>query len=201
MVAELERFERRYKGKLPQMGREFADAAYALARSGVRKRRVIVISGVLFLLGLLAATNIALLVIRKSQVEAQDSATEARAAHTRATQELEVRKRAEEKERGLSEELRRALATLQVANEQLKGREEALRDRERALKGALAQLQEALLVAETAKSDAIEQKENAEHLRKEAQVAKDEALVAVREQEERIQYLLARVGKIIKELK
>lgn len=201
MVAELERFERRYKGKLPQMGREFADAAYALARSGVRKRRVIAISGVLLLLGLLAATNIALLVIRKSQVEAQDSATEARAAHTRATQELEVRKRAEEKERGLSEELRRALATLQVANEQLKGREEALRDRERALKGALAQLQEALLVAETAKSDAIEQKENAEHLRKEAQVAKDEALVAVREQEERIQYLLARVGKIIKELK
>src|SRR5690606_30781380 len=36
MVAELERFERRYKGKLPQITKDFAEAVYAVARSGTR---------------------------------------------------------------------------------------------------------------------------------------------------------------------
>lgn len=201
MVPELERFERRYRGKLPQIGRDFADAAYSLARSGVRKRRAIAMSGVLLLLGLLAAASVALLVIRKSQVAAQDAAREARAAHSRAAQELEERKRAEEQERKLSQELQVALATLRAANEQLTHREAALHDRERALRAALGRLQEAVSSAETAKDDAIQQKENAERSRQEAQVARNEALKAFEEQKERIRILIDRVGAIVKELK
>lgn len=201
MVTELERFERRYKGKLPQIATDFAAAVYAVARSGARKRRALYAGGVIVLLGLLAAAAVALVVIRKSQVEAQQAAEEAKAAQVLAQQELEERKRAEERQRALSDELRAALQTLQGANSQLADRKRALEERERDLKSTMGRLQEAVHSAESSRSEAVTQKQHADTARIAAQKAKEEAIRAYEEQKERVDILTSKVGSIVRDLR
>jgi eukaryotic-like serine/threonine-protein kinase len=201
MVVELERFERRYKGKLPQITKDFAEAVYAVARSGTRKRRALAVGGVLVLLGLLAAAAIALVVIRKSQLDAQQAALEAKSAHNLAKIELEERKRAEEKQRALSEELKGALLTLQTANSQLEDRKLTLEQRESDLKFAMTRLQQAVNTAESSKSEALAQKQQADAARVAAQKAKEQAVNAYEEQKERVDILTSKVGSIVRDLR
>ncbi len=201
MVTELERFERRYKGKLPQIATDFTTAVYSVARSGARKRRALYAAGVVVLLGLLAAAAVALVVIRKSQVEAQTAAKEAKAAQVLAQLELEERKRAEEKQRALSEQLRGALQTLQSANSQLADRKHALEARELDLKSAMSRLQHAVDSAESSRTEAVVQKQQADSARNAAQEAKEEAIKAYEEQKERVDILTSKVGSIVRDLR
>lgn len=201
MVTELERFERRYKGKLPQIAMDFAEAVYAVARSGARKRKVLFAGGLLVLLGLLAAATVALVVIRRSQLEAQHAARAAEAAHSVARQELEERKRAEERQRALSDELRAALLTLQGANSELEDRRRALERRESDLKATMSRLQEAVVSAETSRTEALRQKHAADLARESAHRAKESAIQAYEEQRERVEILTSKVGSIVRDLR
>lgn len=201
MVTELERFERRYKGKLPQIATDFTEAVYTVARSGARKRKTLLAGGILLLLGLLAAATVTLVVIRRSQLEAQEAARAAEAAHLLARQELEERKRAEEGQRALSNELRAALLTLQEANSELADRKRALEQRERELKGAMSRLQDAVVSAETSRMEALRQKHEADRARETAQLAKESAIQAYEEQRERVEILTSKVGSIVRDLK
>lgn len=194
MVTELERFERRYKAKLPQIARDFAQAVYEVARSGARKRRTLRMGGIFVLVSLLAAAAVSLVVIRKSQLEAQQAAKNAEEANKTARQELEERKRAEERQRALSDELRLALQTLQGASSQLAERKMALEERERELRATLTQLQAAVSTAESSRYEAIRQRRAAQH-------AQEEAVQAYEEQRERVEILTSKVGSIVRELR
>lgn len=199
-VTALELFERRYKGKLPQITKDFAEAAYSVARSGARKRRALYAAGVIVPVVLLALATGALFVIRDSQLEAQQAAKDAKAAQVLAQLELEERKRAEQRKEELTRDLQGAYEELKGANDRLAQRREELEYRGKELEVALHQARTSQAVAQAAKT-------TAESSAKEAKVARGEAETNARQTRElmekelaRVKQLSSQIGNIIEEL-
>jgi eukaryotic-like serine/threonine-protein kinase len=71
MVEEARRFQRRYRGELPRQQRAFLDAVFSQSARASRLKRALYIGGASFLTLLLAAAMVALVVIRRSQQEAE----------------------------------------------------------------------------------------------------------------------------------
>ncbi len=201
MVVELERFERRYKGKLPQITRDFAEAVYAVARSGARKRRALAAGGVLVLLGLLAAATIALVVIRRSQLEAEEAASQAQAAQTQAQQELEERKKVESRKEELTRDLQQAYEELKGANDRLAQRRSELEQQRLDLEVALRQAKTSQAVAQTAKETAESRAREAKAAKVEAENNASQTRELMEKELMRVKQLSSQIGNIIEDLK
>jgi hypothetical protein len=107
IAEEARRFRRRFRGDLPELQESFLAAVLAQEARAARRRRALVVGGLSFLSLLVAASLVALLVIRNAQKEAVRQTRIARTAETAA------RERAEElhgKERERAEAARRAEA-------------------------------------------------------------------------------------------
>ena len=116
---EAHRFQRRYRGDLPEVQQAFLDAVVAQATRAARLKRTFVVGGLAGLTLVVAASLVALLVIRNAHQEAVRQADLARTA------EVAARDRAEAlavKERERADAARRAEAAsseLQVKNGEL----------------------------------------------------------------------------------
>ena len=201
MVTELERFERRYKGKLPQIATDFAAAVYAVARSGARKRRALYAGGVMILLGLLAAAAVALVVIRKSQIEAQKAAEEAKAAQVEAQSRLDALELARARELALAQEKAKVNAELQEAVSNLEAQKKTLVQREKDLQDAATRLHGALGAAEEERSVALAQKNRAEFEQKRAEEAVRVQQALIKQKEDRLNSLSGKLGAVIQDLR
>ncbi|OJH42561.1 serine/threonine-protein kinase [Cystobacter ferrugineus] len=107
LVDEAARFQRRFRGELPKLQRDFLAAVSAQARKGRWRRRALVAVGTTFLGLLVIAAVVALVVIRSSQREAQRQAAAAQAAEA-------VARGAETAARAAEAEARQRLAEVQA---------------------------------------------------------------------------------------
>jgi hypothetical protein len=209
MVEEAQRFQRRYRGELPQLQQDFLAAVFSQAKRATRLRRALLIGSTTFLGLLVIAAAVALVVIRNAQREAERQAEVARAAEATA-------RSAEATARTAETEAKQRLAEVQAKElERQKAAEEAQRAQQAAeaakaevertnneLLAALQRAQEAQLRAKGAKK-------RAEQSAKEARKAKEDAIRAAEKlasllhrEQERVQRLQSQLGSpIMKQLK
>ncbi|HVE81474.1 MAG TPA: protein kinase [Myxococcales bacterium] len=84
MVEEARRFKRRFRGELPALQREFLEAVLANAARAVRLRRSLLATGGAVLVLMVAASAVALVVIRGAQRRAEEQAQVAQREKTEA---------------------------------------------------------------------------------------------------------------------
>ena len=194
-VEEARRFLRRYHGELPELQRTFLDAVFALDAGAVRRKRVLVVGSVIFLVGLLAAATVALVVIRKAQIEADRQAVVARKAEQEAKQHL-IEVEAKERERQRAETAKReAEKEVRAANTQIERTNEELAKKNGELLGALDE-------AEKERRRAKDAQRRAEANEAAAQRAKQQTEDLLRREKERVRRLEKEFGSsVIKKLR
>jgi len=189
MVDEAQRFQRRFRGELPEVQQEFLEAVSAQAQSSARLKKTLTIGAMIFLLGLVAASAVALVKISRAQREAEHQAEAAMRASLVAQQaEAEAKESLEEVTK---KERERAAAA--------KAAEEA---RER-VRLAYAELQEktgalldALKKADIARRRAKRAQLNAEQSAELARVAEDKARRAAKQVEEALKREQERASRL-----
>jgi serine/threonine protein kinase len=209
VVEEAQRFDRRYRGELPQVQRAFLDAVFAQAARSTRRKRVLVAAAGAFLVLLVAASAVALVVIRRAQQEAVRQAVVADVAAQQAREAAGVARKAEaEAIQRLAEvqakelERQRAQQEAEAANAQV-----ALTNSE--LQNKNEELMLALRRAKFASWRAKTEKKNAEQNAVAARKAQQEAIRAAKQlqdllsrEQERVTRLQTQLGSpVIDELK
>jgi serine/threonine protein kinase len=126
MVEEARRFQRRYRGELSQVQRDFLEAVSAQAARSKRLKRALMVGSIVFLSLLVAASAVALVVIRDAQQKAELNAAEAQQAEEKTRQSLQSleakeleRQEAYQKIDAARRELEAANARLEHTNAQL----------------------------------------------------------------------------------
>jgi hypothetical protein len=155
MVEELRRFQRRYHGELPDIGKRFTKAVFDHHDRRRRFRRALTVGGTMFLLALLAAATVGLIVISNAHKAAQEAAAEARTAEAEAQRRLaervkaeEARERAESERKKAEQERVAALLAEKSAQDQVSLTNEQLAQRNNELRVALAHAEQQRLQAE-----------------------------------------------------
>jgi hypothetical protein len=133
LAQEAARFQRRYKGLVPEQQRAFLQAVVGLSAREARRRRNLTVGAVVFLSTLLVASVVALIIIRNAQYEAQIQATNARLAETAAKENLEKARKKEAERAAAAAAAEAAAAELRQKQQELV---EALRDAEEAAEAA-----------------------------------------------------------------
>jgi serine/threonine protein kinase len=108
MVEEARRFQRRYPGELSQVQQDFLEAVFAQALRSTHRKRALMVGSIVFLSLLVAASAVALVVIREAKQEAEQNAAAARA-------EVEKRREAEEAKQKNLEQLQAEMQRRQEA--------------------------------------------------------------------------------------
>jgi hypothetical protein len=118
MVEEARRFQRRHSGELPQVQQGFLAAIVAQEMRTHRRKRGLVVGAMVSLSLLVAASAVALVVIRKAQREAEVRAVEAQQAERRARESEEVARNSAEAARQAETETKRHLKEVQDKEQQ-----------------------------------------------------------------------------------
>jgi serine/threonine protein kinase len=134
MVQEAQRFRRRYAGELPRLQQEFLEAVFAQAARARRRRRALVVGFTAFLGLLVAASSVALVIIRRAQVNAESAQTEALKAKAEAERQAELA-------RGSEAKAQQNLAEVQAVQGELQGALSRERETGGQLEAAYARLQ------------------------------------------------------------
>ncbi|WP_233261677.1 serine/threonine-protein kinase [Vitiosangium sp. GDMCC 1.1324] len=207
MVEEAQRFQRRFRGELPQLQQDFLESVFAQAKKGKRLRRALLIGATTFLGLLVIAAAVALVVIRNAQREAERQAEVALKAESVArTAEVTARSAETEAKQRLAEvqakelERQKAQQAAEAANAQVALTNDELLRKNDELLSALERAQEAQLRAKGAKR-------RAEYSAMEARQAKEEAIKAaeslanlLRREQERVQRLQSQLGSPVIEV-
>jgi hypothetical protein len=207
MVEEAQRFQRRYRGELPQVQADFLDAVFAEAKKGKRLRQVLLIGSTVFLGLLVIAAVVALVVIRNAQQEAERQAVVAMAAESTARNaEAAARTAAAEAEQRLAEvqakelERQKAQQAAEAAKAQVALTNEELLSKNAELEDALLQAKEAQSRAKFAKNRAEQSAVTARQAREEAIRAAQELSALLRREQERVQRLQSQLGSPVIEV-
>lgn len=194
LVEEARRFQRRYRGELPAAQRDFLAAVLLQAERAVRRKRALLAGGAAFLSLLVAASAIALVVIRNAQREAERQAAVAQRAEAAARgAEVEARQHLAEA-KAEAEARQRAQQQVEAARADLTAAFQRVQDTNAELEDALRQAQEAQQHTRAAKR-------RAERHAVEAREARAMAERMLRREQERVKRLEAAVGSIVPELK
>lgn len=126
IVEEAKRFQRRYRGELPETQKAFLDAVLAQEVKSARRKRAAMGGAVVFLSLLLAAAAIALVVIRGAQKSAEDEKIRALYAEAEAKQRLEEVQLKEQERAKAAAEAEAASADARKANEELQSKNKEL---------------------------------------------------------------------------
>jgi serine/threonine protein kinase len=197
MVEEARRFQRRYQGELPQVQQDFLKAVFAQAARSTRRTQVLVVGAMVLLSLLVAASAVALVLIRNSQQDAKEQAivalaaeAKARAAEVGAKEHL-ARLQAKEKER------LEALKNAETARQELAGAYSRLQRTNDELTETLKKAEQAKLRARLAKKRADKSAEEARQA--EAKERKSAEILKKKLQEERvrIEYLEKVLGELV----
>ncbi len=96
MVEEARRFQRRYTGELPRVQQAFLETVFAQEARATRRKRGLVAGSMAVLVLLVAASAVALVVIREAKGKAEQNAAEARRAEAQARQAEEAARQSAE---------------------------------------------------------------------------------------------------------
>jgi serine/threonine protein kinase len=174
VVDEARRFQKRYRGELPQLQKRFLAEVFAQEAKSARRTRILQVGSVAFL-GLLAvAASVALVVIRSAQQESERHALEAIAASAQAKQaESAARDEAVRAQKAESEAKENLKAAQEKEAERAKAAEEAERARQE-ITTKNQELLDALNRAEDARAHAKVAQQGAEMSASEAKAAREE---------------------------
>jgi serine/threonine protein kinase len=214
MVEEAQRFRRRYPGELPQLHQEFLEAVFAQAARATRRKRALLVGSTVFLSLLVAASAVALVVIRESKQEAvrqaeaaQRAEAAARVAEATARESEAAARQAEAAVRKSLEEVQAKELARQEAQAKVVKTQGQLASANAELQRINAQLTQALRNAKLAEWNARMARAKSDRNAREARLAKEEALRAVQElkkkqalDQQRIAYLEQQVGSIARDL-
>ena len=207
MVEEAQRFQRRFRGELPQLQQDFLEAVFSQAKKGRRLRQVLLVGSTAFLLVLVIAAAVALVVIRNAQQAAERNAVVAQAAEAAARTAAETARTAEaEAKQRLAEvqakelERQKAQQAAESANAQVELTNEELLRKNDELLSALEKAQEAQLRARTAKRRAEQSAVTAREAKEEAIRAAEELASLLRREQERVQRLQSQFGSPVIEV-
>ncbi|HEY0095053.1 MAG TPA: AAA family ATPase, partial [Archangium sp.] len=207
LVEEAQRFQRRFRGELPQLQADFLEAVFTQAKKGKRLRRALLIGSTVFLGLLVVAAGVALVVIRNAQQEAERQAVVATAAEATARQAAETARTAEaEAKQRLAEvqakELERLKAqqAAEAANAQVALTNDELLRKNDELLSALDRAQEAQTRAKSAKYRAEQSAVTARQAKEQAIRAAEELAQLLRREQERVQRLQSQLGSPVVEV-
>jgi len=202
VVEEARRFQRRYRGELPKLQRDFLEHVLAQQQKAARRRKALVIGSTAFL-GLLAiAAVIALVVIHKSQQEAERQAVIARSAESEARDAETVARRRLAEVQAKELERQKAQEEAEAANAQVAVTNDELLRKNDELLAALENANKAQLRARFAKRYAEKNATAARQAQDEAIRAAQQLQSLLRREQERVQRLQAQLGSpVIDELK
>ncbi|WP_224248433.1 serine/threonine protein kinase [Hyalangium gracile] len=207
VVEEARRFQRRYQGELPQVQQEFLKAVFAQAATSTRRKRALVAGSMVFLGLLVAASAVALVVIRNAQRDAERQANLARG-------EVERRRESEAKAVEAEAQARQRLAEVQAKelerqqawNKAEQARQE-LADAYARLQRTNTELKAALDGARRAQERARAAQRRADRHARAERLAAEKALLLAKELEkkrledqERIEELNRRLGELVLDL-
>jgi len=208
VVEEAQRFQRRYRGELPDVQRAFLDAVFSQAARSTRRKRALAVGSTAFLIMLVAASAVALVVIRNAQREAEKQAVvaqkleaEARNAEATArTAETEAKERLAEVK---AKELQRqeALAKEEKARAELAAAYARQTKTNDELKIALQRAQAAIRLAKQAQRLAHMNAQAAREAEAKALAAAETLKKKLQEEQERIQFLEGQLGALITDLR
>jgi serine/threonine protein kinase len=208
VVEEAQRFQRRYRGELPEVQRAFLAAVFAQAAKSTRRKRMFAVGSTAFLIMLVAASAVALVVIRNAQREAERQAVvaqkleaEARNAEAQARNaEAEAKERLAEVQ---AKELQRqeAQAKAEKAKAELAAAYERLKSTNDELIVALKRAKYATWLSKRAQQNATQSAEAAKTAESKALAAAEALKKKLQEEQERIQFLEGQLGSIATDLK
>ncbi|MFL5343921.1 MAG: AAA family ATPase, partial [Hyalangium sp.] len=208
VVEEAQRFKRRYHGELPQVQQDFLKAVFAQAAKATRRRRALVVGSTVFLVFLVAASAVALVVIRKAQQEAERQAVAAVKAEAVARNaEAEARKAEAEAKENLTQaqakELQRqeAQAKAEKAKEELATAYAQVQNTNDELVLALKRAKYAQWLSKQSQKSATQNAEAARVAEAKALSAADALKKKLQEERERIQFLEGQLGTFATDLK
>ncbi len=200
MVEEARRFQRRYRGELPEAQQEFLEAVFAQAASSIRRKRALAVGSIVSLSLLVAASAVALVVIRKAQRTAEENEGKARASAAVAVQaEAQARQRLAEVQ---AKELERqaALGNAEQARKDLEAAYTRLQNTNNELTAAFKKATEAEERARLAQKRA-NRHARAERLAAErARQLANELEKKRQEDQKRIEELKKQIGDLVREL-
>jgi serine/threonine protein kinase len=207
MVEEAQRFQRRFRGELPQLQADFLEAVFMQAKKGKRLRRALLIGSSVFLGLLVIAAGVALVVIRNAQQEAERQAVVATAAEATAREAAATARTAEaEAKQRLAEvqakelERQKAQQAAEAANAQVALTNEELLRKNDELLSALDRAQEAQLRARSAKKRAEQSAVTARQAKEDAIRAAQELASLLRREQERVHRLQSQLGSPVVEV-
>jgi len=200
-VYELARFQRRYRGELPELIRAFSKAVFDQQSRSARRRRVLLAGGGVFLVGLLAAAAVALFVISKAQKEAEQNSVVARGAQVDAQRRLEEvvakeheRQKAETAEKAAQHQAATAEKKVEMTNEELAQKNVELKD-------ALDHAKEQKAIAESAQGVAEQNEHKARDAEEQARKSAAELAKLLTKERERADRLNAQLGAMVELLR
>jgi serine/threonine protein kinase/uncharacterized membrane protein len=197
LVEEARRFQRRYRGELPRAQQAFLEAVFAEAARATRRKRTLVVGSLVLMSLLVAASAVALVVIRKAQQEAEKQAVVARMAETQAREaETQVRQhlaqvQAKEQERlealkkaeKARQELAEAYTQLQRTNDEVNAALERAREAQKRAKFAKRRADKSALAARLAEERALSAAQRLEQ--------------KLKEERERVEFLEKQLGELV----
>ncbi len=194
VVEEARRFQRRYRGTLPKLQRDFLEQVFAQEAKSARRKQALIIGSTVFLGLLVVASVIALVVINNAQKEAVLQAAMARSAESVARKaEAEAKQRlaevqAKELERQKAQEAAEAAsAQVELTNSELQLKNQALLD-------ALDNATQAQQRARYAKSHAERNAAAARRAKEEAIRAAQQLADLLKREQQRVQRLQSQLG-------
>jgi serine/threonine protein kinase len=204
VMEEAKRWYKRYQGELPAVQKKFLDAGLSLAARAVRRRRMLLLGTFVVLLGMVAASAVALVVIRSAQKDAEQQAVAAKKAEATAREAQVEAQEAQTTAETKARELATALERERKLEKRTVVLDDKLTEQNAQLLTANAELGDAL---EEAKESRQRAKEAAARAEREAKRATDAAARARRaegeakrladERAKRIKDLEKRIGEII----
>ncbi|SEU24208.1 serine/threonine-protein kinase [Stigmatella erecta] len=209
VVEEAHRFQRRYRGELPQVQQDFLKAVFAQEARATRRQRALVVGTTVFLGLLVAASGVALVVIRNAQREAERQAVAAQRAESVARESENLARGAEaEAKQRLAEvqakelERQKAQQQAEAANAQVAFANNELQSKNQELVEALRRAKMAQWRARTAKKNAEQNAVTAREAQQDALRAARELQALLRREQDRVQRLQSQLGSpIIDDLK
>jgi serine/threonine protein kinase len=204
VIAEAKRWYSRREGDLPEVQTKFLEAGFTLAARSTRRRRLFLAGTMTVLVGMVAASAVALVVIRAAKGTAEREAVAAQSAKGLAQESAVRATEAMQKAKTKADELEIALKREQTLENRTVVLDDKLKIQNEALKSSNETLGDALEVAKQAKSRASKEAKRAEKAAATAEREAERAVAAEKranrlaaERQKRIADLEKRVGKLI----
>jgi serine/threonine protein kinase len=204
LVEEARRFQRRHQGELPRVQQAFLEAVFAQAARATRRKRTLVVGALVLMSVLVAASAVALVVIRKAQQEAERQAVAARVAGEQERKSAGAAREAEAKAiQRLAEvqakelERQEALRKAEKARQELAEAYTRIQHTNDELNVALEEAREAQKRAKYAKKKAVKSALAARLAEEKARGTAERLEQKLKEEQERVEFLKKQLGEII----